>query len=119
MVGEGPAASRPRVPAGLIVDVDDELTHDHSVCKGNDAPVTFEFTIYHEPRHQTFMNSANIADRVPNKFFVSISISLWIVATGLHSDLWLIQDSTIANAQQSNRAAGFDVIFVALKLDSV
>jgi hypothetical protein len=66
MVSQGFAASRPRVSARLIVDVDDEFTHYHSVCKDNDSRVTFKFTIYYEPRYQTFMNSTHITDRVPN-----------------------------------------------------
>jgi hypothetical protein len=43
----------------------DERWYDHSVCKSNDPPVAFEFTAHYEPRWQTFMNSADVADRVP------------------------------------------------------
>lgn len=87
-VSEGLAASRPRVAARLIVDVDDEFTHDHSVCEGNDSRVTFEFTVHYEPRYQTFMNSATlrIASQT-NSLFRSIFVSLWIVAIGVYSDL--------------------------------
>ena len=69
--------------ARLIVDVDDEFTHDHSVCKGNDSRVTFESTVHDESGYQTFMDSAHIVDRVQtNSLFRSIAISLWIVAIG-------------------------------------
>src|SRR2546428_4384975 len=78
MVSEGLAASRPGVSARLIVDVDDEFTHDHSVCKGNDSRVTFEFTVYYEPRYQTFMNSTHIADRIPNKFPTSLDFNFFV-----------------------------------------
>ena len=81
MVSEGRAPSRPGVPAGLIVDVDDEFTHDQPVGKSKNSPVTFEFTVYDEPGYETFMNSADVADRGPNEFLVSLdSISLRIVA---------------------------------------
>ena len=78
MVSEGLAASRPRVSARLIVDINDEFTHDHSVCKRNDSRVTFESTVDYEPRYQTFMNSAHIADRVPNKFFASLDCNYFV-----------------------------------------
>src|SRR4029450_10589905 len=78
MVSEGPAASRPRVSARLIVDIDEEFTQDHSVCKGNDSRVTFERTVHYESRYQTFMNSAHVADRVPNKFFISLDLNFFV-----------------------------------------
>jgi hypothetical protein len=78
VVSEGLAASRPRMSAGLIIDIDDELTHDHSIRKRNDAPVTFEFTVYYEAWYQTFVNGADIADRVPNKFFASLDFNFFV-----------------------------------------
>ena len=78
MVNEGRAASRPRVSARFIVDVDDEFMHDHSVCKGDDSRITFESTVYYEPRDQTFMDSAHITDRVPNKFFISLDFDFFV-----------------------------------------
>src|SRR4030095_10239028 len=78
MVSEGPAASRPRVPPRLIGDIYDEFTHDHSVCKGNDSRVTFERTVHYESRYQTFMNSAHVADRVPNKFFILLDLNFFV-----------------------------------------
>jgi hypothetical protein len=72
VVNQGLAASRPRMAAGLIVDGDDQFTHDHSVCKRYDSPVTFLFTIRDKARYQTLMNGAHIADRVPDKFFTPL-----------------------------------------------
>jgi hypothetical protein len=54
MMSEGLAMSRPRMSTGHIVDRYDEFTHDQSVSKANELPVTFEFTIYYEPRYRTF-----------------------------------------------------------------
>jgi hypothetical protein len=78
VMSEGLTASRPRMPVSLIVDGDNELTHDHSVRKRNDAPVAFEFTVYYEPWYQTFVNGADIADRVPNEFFASPDFNFFV-----------------------------------------
>jgi hypothetical protein len=59
------------MPTSLIVNREDEFANDHSVTnvairsRGG-------FTITDEPGHQAFMNSAYIADRVPNKFFAAL-----------------------------------------------
>src|SRR4029077_15123785 len=78
MVSQALAAGRPRVSAGLIVDVNDEFTHDHSVCKGNDSPVTFEFTVYYEPGYQTLIDRAYIADCVSNNFFIPLDFDFFV-----------------------------------------
>jgi len=78
MVSEGLAASRPRVPARFIVDIDDEFTHDHPVCKGNDSRVSFEFTVHYEPRYQTLVYGAHIADRIPNKLLASLDCDFFV-----------------------------------------
>jgi len=77
MVSERLTPGRPRVPASPIVDSDNQFTHDHSVAKRHGAPVTFEFTIDYKSRHQTFMNSAHVADCIPNKFFVPLNFNFF------------------------------------------
>ena len=77
-MSEGLAASRPGVPTGLIVDVDDELTRDHSVCEGDDSRVTFELTVHNEARYQSFVNSAYIPDRVPNKLLAAVDFHFFV-----------------------------------------
>src|SRR5678815_3543126 len=78
MVSEGLAASRPRVPAGLVVDVDDKFTRDHAVCEGDDSRITFEVTVHYEAGYQSFMNSTYIADRVPNKFLAAVDFHFFV-----------------------------------------
>jgi hypothetical protein len=78
MVREWLTASRPGVSAALIVDIDYEFTYDHSVCEGNDSRVAFELTIYDKSRHQTLMNGAHIADRVPNEFPTSLDLNFFV-----------------------------------------
>src|SRR5215470_18642532 len=77
MMSEGLTASRPRVSASLVVDIDNQFTHDRAVSKCHDAPITFEFAVCYEPRHQTFMNSAHVADCIPNKFFVPLNFNFF------------------------------------------
>ena len=81
MVSERRAASRPSVAAGFIIDRDDEFPYDHAVCKRYGSPLTLSFTVYYEARYQTFVDRANIANRVLNDSLLrSIAISLWMVA---------------------------------------
>jgi len=65
------------VSASLVVDIDNQFTHDRAVSKCHDAPITFEFAVCYEPRHQTFMNSAHVADCIPNKFFVPLNFNFF------------------------------------------
>jgi hypothetical protein len=78
MVSELLAASRPGVSAAHVVDIDDEFTDDHSICKGNDSRVAFELTIYDKSRHQALMNGTHIADRLPNEFLTSLDLDFFV-----------------------------------------
>jgi hypothetical protein len=64
------------VPAGFVVDADDELAHNQSISKGDRSPVAFEFAIQNKPRHQAPVNRAHIANHVPDKLFTSIDSNL-------------------------------------------
>src|SRR6266496_2254111 len=77
MVCERLAASRPGVPASLIVDAYDEFTHNRSICKGDASPVPFESAIQHEPRHQTPVNDSNITNRIPDELFASFDFNFF------------------------------------------
>jgi hypothetical protein len=64
--------------AAPIVDIDDEFTNNHSICKGNDSRVAFEFAIYDKSRHQAPMDGAHIADRVPHEFLTSFDLDFFV-----------------------------------------
>src|SRR5918992_3748859 len=70
--------SGPRVPARVVVNAYDEFTYDHSVRKRDCTPVAFEFAVDYKPRHQAFVNGANIANRVPHKIFTSLNFNLFL-----------------------------------------
>src|SRR5215207_10326423 len=70
--------SGPRVPARVVVNADDEFTYDHSIRKRDCTPVAFEFAVNHKPRHQAFVNGADIANRVPHKIFTSLNFNLFL-----------------------------------------
>src|SRR5918992_6119581 len=70
--------SGPRVPARVVVNAYDEFTYDHSVRKRYCTPVAFEFAVDYKPRHQAFVNGANIANRVPHKIFTSLNFNLFL-----------------------------------------
>src|SRR6185369_5707036 len=76
MVGKRPSTSRPRVPAGPVIDADDELAHNQSISKSDCSPVAFEFAIQNKPRHQAFVNRAHIPNHLPDKRFTSIDSNL-------------------------------------------
>ena len=49
-----------------MIDVDDELTHDHPVGEGDEAGVTFELGVGDEPAGEAIVDRADVGDRVPD-----------------------------------------------------
>ena len=63
--------------ARFIVHVYDKFKNNHAVAEGYGSPVTFKLTINDKTRHESLMNSANVANCVPNRFFTSIDFDLF------------------------------------------
>jgi hypothetical protein len=66
------------MPARLIVDTDDQLTHGHSVRKRNRPPVALELAVGHKTDDEPLMNVPNVANRVPNEFPASIDFDFFV-----------------------------------------
>ena len=65
VVRHGAADRRPRHPALAIVDVDDQLAHDHAVAERDHAGAVLEARVGDEARHQPGVQRADVAQRVP------------------------------------------------------
>jgi hypothetical protein len=70
----------------LIVNVDDDLAHHHSIAKGQVPRVAFKSAINDESRDQSFMDCANVSDRVPDDPSRASHLNLFLDAG--HCLLW-------------------------------
>ena len=55
-------------PPGIIIDVDDELAHNHPIRPSSDSSASFQTGIDQKPRHEALVHSAHIADSCPHIF---------------------------------------------------
>ena len=63
-----PAHHRPHEPAGLVVDVDDELAGHQTVAERDDPRALLEARVDHEARRQARVHRPHVADRIPDVF---------------------------------------------------
>ena len=78
MVRQWLGTSRPNVPASLVVDVNNQFPHDHSVCERHHSCLSLQFAVHDEPRHQSFMDGAHVTNRIPNKVFASFNVNFML-----------------------------------------
>jgi hypothetical protein len=64
----------------LIVNVNDDLAHRHSIAKRQVPRVTFKSAINDESRDQSFMDCANVSDSVPDDPSRSSHLNLFLDA---------------------------------------
>src|ERR1700693_4592828 len=55
-------------PPGIIIDVDDELVHDHPIRPSGDSRVSLQTGVDQKPWHEALVDSAYIADSCPHIF---------------------------------------------------